>query len=56
MYRGSLATRAQARAAIFEFIEVFYNRTRLHSSLNYRTPAEYEAERSMSEGATSQAA
>jgi putative transposase len=41
--RQSWATRAQARRAIFEFIEVFYNRQRLHSSLDYLTPAEYEA-------------
>jgi transposase InsO family protein len=41
--RQSWATRAQARHAIFEFIEVFYNRQRLHSSLDYLTPAEYEA-------------
>jgi len=27
---------------VFEFIEVFYNRRRLHSSLNYLSPAEYE--------------
>jgi transposase InsO family protein len=32
--RHSWATRAQARRAIFEFIEVFYNRQRLHSSLD----------------------
>ena len=56
VYRLTLATRAQARAASFEFIEIHYNRARLHSSLNYRTPAEYEAERRASEGATSQAA
>jgi len=30
---------------VFEFIEVFYNRRRLHSSLGYRSPAEYEAQR-----------
>jgi transposase InsO family protein len=36
-------TRARARHAIVEFIEVFYNRKRLHSSLNYVTPVEYEA-------------
>ena len=41
--RRSWATRAQVRAAVFEFIEVFYNRQRLHSSLGYLTPAEYEA-------------
>ena len=30
------------RRAVFEFVEVFYNRQRLHSSLNYMTPVEYE--------------
>lgn len=37
------ATRDEARQAIFEWIEVFYNRQRLHSSLGYRCPADYEA-------------
>jgi putative transposase len=37
------ATRAEARRAIFEFIEVGYNRQRRHSALNYLTPAEFEA-------------
>lgn len=36
-------SRAAARTAIFEYIEVFYNRQRLHSHLGYRTPVEYEA-------------
>ena len=36
-------TRAEARQAIFEYIEVFYNRERLHSSLDYRSPTEYES-------------
>ena len=35
-------TRAEARQEIFEFIEVFYNRERLHSSLGYLCPADYE--------------
>lgn len=35
-------TRAEAAQAIFEWIEVFYNRQRLHSSLGYLSPAEYE--------------
>lgn len=38
------ATRAQARTRIFEWIEVFYNRQRLHSTLGYRAPAVYEQE------------
>jgi transposase InsO family protein len=36
----TFATREEARAAIFEYIEVFYNRRRLHSTLDYRTPFE----------------
>jgi transposase InsO family protein len=40
--RQSWATRAQVRRAVFEFVEVFYNRRRLHSSLDYLSPAEYE--------------
>jgi transposase InsO family protein len=35
-------TRNEARAAIFEFIEVWYNRQRRHSSLEYLTPAEFD--------------
>jgi transposase InsO family protein len=35
-------TRAEARQDIFEFIEVFYNRERLHSSLGYLSPLNYE--------------
>ena len=40
--RGSFATRAEARQAVFEWIEVFYNRQRLHSTLGYRSPADFE--------------
>lgn len=36
------ATRAQARTAIFEYIEGFYNRQRLHSSLGYLSPDAFE--------------
>jgi transposase InsO family protein len=35
-------TREQARTAIFDYIEVFYNRNRIHSTLNYLTPEEFE--------------
>jgi len=37
------ACREEARRQIFEFIEVWYNRQRLHSSLDYLSPAEYES-------------
>ena len=36
------ATRAQARTAIFEYIEAWYNRQRFHSSLGYLSPLEFE--------------
>lgn len=35
-------TKAIARTTIFEFIEVWYNRIRMHSALGYRSPAEFE--------------
>ncbi len=38
----AFATRAGARVAIFQYIEVFYNRERLHSTIGYLTPTEYE--------------
>jgi transposase InsO family protein len=37
-------TRAELRAKVFEYIETFYNRSRLHSSLDYKTPAQVERE------------
>lgn len=42
IHRTHFATRAQARAAIFEWIEVFYNRTRFHSALGYQSPVDFE--------------
>ena len=39
---GVFATRGQARAVIFEYLEVFYNRVRRHSSLGFVSPAEFE--------------
>lgn len=36
-------TRAKARASLFEYIEMFYNRIRRHSSINYLSPVDFEA-------------
>jgi putative transposase len=40
--RHDFQTPAQARAGIFAYLEVFYNRQRLHSSLGYRSPLAFE--------------
>lgn len=42
VHRCRFQTRMQARQSIFEWIEVFYNRTRLHSSLGYKSPVDFE--------------
>jgi len=44
VYRRHFKTRAEARQAIFDFIEVFYNRRRLHSSLGYLSPIDFETQ------------
>jgi putative transposase len=41
---GGWATRAELRSAIFEYVEGFYNPVRLHSTLQMRSPAEFEAD------------
>ena len=43
VHHGRYQTREQARASIFEYIEVFYNRKRIHSSLGYVSPEQFEA-------------
>lgn len=40
--RQRFATRAQAERAVFDYIETFYNPTRLHSSLAYQSPRDFE--------------
>jgi putative transposase len=35
-------TREEAKAAIFDYIEIFYNRQRLHQTLGYQSPHEFE--------------
>jgi transposase InsO family protein len=42
VYRRCFKTRAEARQAIFDYIEIFNNRRRLHSSLNYLCPVDFE--------------
>jgi transposase InsO family protein len=44
VYHQRFATFAQAHNAIFNYIETFYNRTRLHSSLAYRSPITFESQ------------
>jgi putative transposase len=43
VHHARFRTREEAKAAVFDYIEVFYNRQRLHSALGYRTPAEARA-------------
>ena len=42
VHRVHFATRAAARTALFEWIEIFYNRERLHSALDYKSPVDFE--------------
>jgi putative transposase len=43
VHEARFRTRAEARAAVFDYVEVFHNRQRLHSAVGYRTPAEARA-------------
>jgi transposase InsO family protein len=42
VYLSTFNTHQEAQLALFEYIEVFYNRKRRHSSLGYLSPVEYE--------------
>ena len=42
IYHEDFKTKAQANEMIFEYIEIFYNRKRLHSYNNYLSPSEFE--------------
>ncbi len=43
VHRQHFSTRDEAIVLIFDYIESFYNRVRLHSSLGYRSPESFEA-------------
>jgi putative transposase len=45
IHHCSFMTRQQARSRIFRYIEVFYNRKRIHSAIGYLSPEQYEQER-----------
>lgn len=42
MSDNAFASREAARLAVFDYIEAFYNRTRMHSALGYQSPTQYE--------------
>jgi putative transposase len=43
VHQTSFQTREEAKAAVFDYIQVFYNRQQLHSRIGYRTPAQARA-------------
>lgn len=47
VFHCDYATRDDARASVFDYIESFYNRQRLHSSIGYWSPVDFEAMRAM---------
>lgn len=42
LWHTTLSSEVEARKALFSYIEIYYNRNRLHSSLGYQTPAQFE--------------
>jgi len=51
VHRTRFATRREAKAVLFEYIEIFYNRQRRHSSTGYRTPAQARMDITMAQAA-----
>ena len=47
VHHCDFANRDEARAAIFDYIECFYNRQRLHQTLDYVSPAQFEQMKSV---------
>ena len=48
VYRDKFQTREEAKLKIFDYIEVFYNRQRKHSSINYQSPVDFEKSKQLS--------
>ena len=48
IYQIKFKTREEAKQAIFEYIEVFYNRLRMHSANDYLSPVEFEQKQNYS--------
>ena len=48
VYREQFKTRQEAKTKIFEYIEVFYNRQRRHSTLGYKSPVDFERQQTLS--------
>jgi transposase InsO family protein len=44
IHRKHWSTRVELRAALFDYIEIFYNRQRIHSSIRYKSPIQFEAD------------
>jgi len=51
VYKREWSERTELRAAVFDYIEVFYNRRRLHSTIGYKTPAQVESEYALAKAA-----
>ncbi|MDX6484271.1 MAG: hypothetical protein QOE95_2042, partial [Gaiellaceae bacterium] len=52
IHRHSWPTKTEARTAVFDYIEAFYNRRRRHSLLGMRSPAEFETSTLIDRGAS----
>jgi transposase InsO family protein len=52
IHRRSWPTKAEARVAVFDYIEAFYNRRRRHSTLGMLSPAEFETGTLRTDGAS----
>ena len=42
IHQEKFKTKKEAEVKIFDYVEIFYNKQRLHSTLNYMTPEEFE--------------